>query len=364
MALAALAVSASALLATPAHAHISMVGALKSRDTVVETGKDPQKSFPCDGKKGDGPTYTFEPGATIKLEISEDIPHPSYFRIAFDNDGDDNFVSPKSIKPIEADRKCPFDGADKCGDSDFCNVTSATGGAAVLWDNLDSHPASAAFGKKWAWNVKLPNVECANCTIQVIQVMEDVAHGAYCPPDSCTDPKDSFEDIYHRCIDIKLVKGATSSAGTTKDAVSNKGEQCAAKDSPPIASNDAGVPASSDAGSPTADAGVTVKDAGSSKPTAKDAGSSKPGTAPPGEGTDDDDSDDDSTAVGSTKDAGKGTKRDAGKASSSDDEVTTPAKVDDGGCSVAPSNTGSSGAAWSLLALSALLARRKRSRSI
>ena len=80
--------------ALPVHAHISMKGALMSR------GGD-QKSSPCDGKRGDGPEYTFAPGATITLAVSEDIAHPSYFRIAFDNDGED-FVEPASIKPIEA----------------------------------------------------------------------------------------------------------------------------------------------------------------------------------------------------------------------------------------------------------------------
>jgi hypothetical protein len=203
--------------ALPAQAHIIMVGEIVSR------GGD-QKMSPCDGAKGSGPVYTFEPGATINLQLMEPVPHPSYFRISFDDDGDDNFVEPASIKPIDSARKCPFDADDQCGDSDFCNVTSSAGDATVLWDNLNPHlPADA---KAMSWNIKLPDVECENCTIQVIQVMEDTVHGAYCPQGSCANAKGSLEDIYHRCIDIKLVRGATNSAGATTAAVDNQGIDC------------------------------------------------------------------------------------------------------------------------------------------
>jgi hypothetical protein len=217
--------------ASTAQAHISMTGALLSR------GGD-QKSSPCDGDKGDGQIYTFEPGATITLALNEAIPHPSYFRIAFDDDGDDGFVEPKSIKPIEASRACPFDKDDQCGESDFCNVVSATG-ATVLWDNLNPHTSAQA--KSMTWNVKLPDIECENCTIQVLQIMEDTVHGAYCPQGSCANAANSLEDIYHRCIDIKLKKGATNSPGTTTAPVNNMGMQCMAEG--PVAMNpDAGVP--------------------------------------------------------------------------------------------------------------------------
>jgi MYXO-CTERM domain-containing protein len=360
MTLAALALGASTLVALPARAHINVVGMLKSR------GGD-EKHFPCDGKRGDGPVYTFQPGATITIGIDEAIAHPSYFRIAFDNDGEDGFVEPKSIKPIDSSRKCPSSEHDQCGDADYCNVVS-TDGATVLWDNLNPHLANAA--KSLTWNVKLPDIECDNCTIQVIQVMEDDAfHGPYCPSDSCKEPSGYVEDLYHRCIDIKLVKGATNSPGTTTAPVNNMGMQCTAKDAPPTTTaSDAGVATATDAGATTTtktDAGA-AKDAGGAKPAAKDAGSSATGGgSSDDQASDDGASDDDTSATGSTKDAGKGTKKDAGSSSSSDDDSDTakPAKVDDGGCSVAASRGSASGALWSLLALSALLVRRKRDRA-
>jgi hypothetical protein len=211
-----LAMTTSTLAALPARAHIDMQGPLMSR------GGD-QKQSPCDGERGDGPVYTFEPGSTITLTVNEVIPHPSYFRIAFDDDGDDAFVEPASIDPIDSNRACPYNANDKCGESDFCNVTSANGGATVLWDNIEPHLAGAP--RSYTWNVKLPDVECDNCVIQVLQVMEDVIHGAYCPTGSCTDS--SLEDIYHRCIDIVLQRGATNSPGTTTMPVAIDGEECA-----------------------------------------------------------------------------------------------------------------------------------------
>jgi hypothetical protein len=239
---------AATAFATPAHAHIVMKGALLSR------GGD-QKMFPCDGKRGDGPVYTFAPGTTVTLSIDEQIPHPSYFRIAFDNDGDDDFVEPKSIKPIEASRQCPYDANDKCGAADYCNVEKPDG-AGVLWDNLNPHVASAA--KSLTWNVKLPDIECDNCTIQVIQVMEDTVHGAYCPSDSCKDT--SLEDLYHRCIDIKLVKGATNGPGATTMPEQNMGMQCTSGATPGGMAGAGGASAGS--GSAVAGSGSAVAGSG------------------------------------------------------------------------------------------------------
>jgi MYXO-CTERM domain-containing protein len=194
-----------------------MKGALQSR------GGD-QKMSPCDGKRGDGMVYTFAPGATITLAVNEDIPHPSYFRVSFDDDGED-FVEPLSIDPIDKTRACPFDPDDQCGKADYCTQAGVAKGARVLWDNLDPHLAADAKGG--SWNVKLPDVECDNCTIQVLQIMEDTVHGAYCPQGTCAASANSLEDIYHRCVDIKLVKGAPSGPGATTDAIKNMGVDCA-----------------------------------------------------------------------------------------------------------------------------------------
>jgi MYXO-CTERM domain-containing protein len=325
-----------------AHAHINMSGALMSR------GGD-EKNFPCDGTRGAGPVYTFEPGSTITLSVNEVIPHPSYFRITFDDAGEDAFVEPKSIKPIDPTRACPFDANDKCDAADYCNVKSASGGPTVLWDNLNPHLAGAT--KTYTWNVKLPNVECDSCVIQVLQIMEDTVHGAYCPTGSCTDF--SAEDIYHRCIDIQLKKGATNSPGTTTAPVNNQGIDCvqmaggaptAGTGSVGTSGTGGGAPATAGA---TAIAGTTATaggNAGAGVPIAGNpggvptgaAGASKPG------------------AAGST--GGTGT----GVVQGSTPGVAPPSGGKSGCSVVSGRSAGSASAGWLLLLLAAALTFMRR----
>jgi hypothetical protein len=363
-----------------AHAHIDMLGALKSR------GGD-EKEVPCDGARADGTVYMFEPGATVTLGVTEAISHPSYFRIAFDNDGEDGFKEPASILPIDKTRACPFNSDDQCGKSDFCNVKSTTG-ATVLWDNLDPHLAGAGTGQ-YTWTIKLPNVECTNCTLQILQVMEDTVHGAYCPQGSCaqscsslipglsTCSDGSAQDIYHRCVNITLKKGVgTSGPGNATGPVTAKGVDCLAGEG----GGDAGV--SGDAGA--VDSGVppaTQVDASTATGTRPgDAGgviSTSTGATTGGGST---------TSVGGT---GTGTSPgvSAGTAGGATGTTVSPAtgtaggtggvptgtaggtqlpasNDDDGGCSVASGsrrNAVSGAVTLSLLALS-FVARRRRVR--
>jgi hypothetical protein len=194
------------LSASVARAHISLEqgGTHKSR-----YGDGEIKDGPCgreNGTRGEH-VYTYEPGQTITISAVEFIPHPGYFRIAFDSDGDDDFVDPRSIDPVDPKRPCPVNADDKCGESDFYNND------AVLMDNLNPHLAQGE--KTWTWQVKLPDIECDNCTLQLVQVMEDNgAHGPYNPK---ATSKETFyiEDVYHQCIDIVLKRKASGDGGAT-----------------------------------------------------------------------------------------------------------------------------------------------------
>lgn len=206
------------LSAEAAHAHIIMDGELKGRE-------GDQKSAPCEGLARSADPYVFEPGATITLAAIEAIGHDGYFRISFDDDGTD-FVDPQSIAPINPDRygagkKCLGTADDRCGKSDFCSVSSTGKGARVLWDQLDPHLGTdVSFGQTREWTVKLPNVECDNCTLQVMQVMEDPADGAH-------GPFDGEGDLYYRCVDIVLKKGVGKTPGTATGPATNDGIECA-----------------------------------------------------------------------------------------------------------------------------------------
>src|SRR5262245_8115038 len=95
---------AAVAVARPASAHISLeaAGTHNSRygDGLIKDG-------PCGKAGGTRGTnvYTYAPGQTITVSLRETIPHPSYFRFAFDNDGDDGFIEPASILPIDPNRK-------------------------------------------------------------------------------------------------------------------------------------------------------------------------------------------------------------------------------------------------------------------
>ncbi|MBM4361702.1 MAG: lytic polysaccharide monooxygenase [Deltaproteobacteria bacterium] len=170
---------------------------------------DNNKEGPCGlagAPRGEN-VYTYEAGSTIQVSVKETISHPSYFRIAFDDDGDDAFADPAWIDP--PNREClandPTDFCKKGEGGDFFNNDS------VLMDNLEQHNYQEPIiggdnGPVYTFDVKLPDVACDNCTLQIIQVMQDPApiHAPYTPGE---------EDIYYQCIDLVLTKAATPDAG-------------------------------------------------------------------------------------------------------------------------------------------------------
>jgi len=186
------------LFATPALAHISLE---QGGTHLSRYGESYLKEGPCGKAGGTRGTniYTYAPGSTITVSFVETISHPSYFRFAFQASGDDQFKEPASIQPIDPSRPCPIDSGDHCGPSDYYNTPNVL----PMMDDLDPHLAGNS-GQKYTYQVTLPNVECDNCTLQLIQVMEDNQfHGDYDPT-----PGVGIPDIYHQCIDLVLKAGA------------------------------------------------------------------------------------------------------------------------------------------------------------
>jgi hypothetical protein len=203
-----------------AHAHLSLE---QGGTHMSRYGDDEIKDGPCGrdgGARGEN-VYTYEPGSTITIKAKEFIPHPGYFRIAFDSDGDDGFLDPQSIKPIDPERACPYDANDKCGESDFFNNET------VLMDNLDPHLSNGQ--PTYTWEVKLPDIECDNCTLQIIQVMEDTVHGPYAPKGTANEIF-YIEDIYHTCIDVVLARGANPDDNPEPPPVEDDGSDGSADD--------------------------------------------------------------------------------------------------------------------------------------
>ena len=160
------------VVSTTASAHII----LTSHDS--RYGRREIKQGPC-GRRGgmrSENVYTYAPGQTIVLVWDEFIPHPGHFRIAFDADGDDDFVDPADY-------------------DDFLT------NEAVLLDNLFPHDRGGAMSD-WTQEVTLPDIECDNCTLQLTQMMTDK------PPYEI-----GTNDLYYNCIDLVLRRGAGPDAG-------------------------------------------------------------------------------------------------------------------------------------------------------
>jgi hypothetical protein len=120
------------------------------------------KEGPCGaaGSTRGSTVKTFAPGATINVEWDETVDHPGHYRIAFDDDGDDVFVN-----PISPDDNFPFTLKEPIADKE---------------------------GGHYRQRVTLPTAPCANCTLQLMQIMT-------------TDvPYNSF---YYQCADIAIAEG-------------------------------------------------------------------------------------------------------------------------------------------------------------
>jgi hypothetical protein len=149
-----------------AGAHVELI----SHET--RHGHDGIKFGPCglpDSERGSN-VYRYEPGETITLVWDEYIYHPGYFRISFDEQGDDDFVDPRAY---------------------FDFYTNDT----VLLDDVYRHDQRG--DNIFSIDLTLPYVECDECTLQLAQIMTDKP--PYVP---------GTNDLYYNCVDLVLPEPA------------------------------------------------------------------------------------------------------------------------------------------------------------
>lgn len=171
--------AALALLAADAGAHIDM--------TYPVAREMNQKAGPCGvagSVRGDNITV-LDPGATITVTWNETIAHPGWFRISFDDNGDDGFINPATIDDVN---------------------NSPT----VLFDEIANPDGLGSYSQE----VTLPNMECDNCTLQLMQVMLDKQ------PEIWGD-----NEFYYRCADLVLgmAPSTTSTSGNTSSSSTTGG---------------------------------------------------------------------------------------------------------------------------------------------
>ncbi len=152
------------------------------------------KAGPCGaaGSTRGANVTTLMAGSTITVKWDETIDHPGHYRISFDTDGQDFIVpltandSTMGLENVVADLIMDIQGAP-----------------------LPDAP------RPYTFDVTLPNIECTNCTLQLIQMMTD-------KPPYTTDA--ASNDIYYQCADITLVANAPDAGtGSMPDAGMDEG---------------------------------------------------------------------------------------------------------------------------------------------
>ncbi|MBL4636882.1 MAG: lytic polysaccharide monooxygenase [Kofleriaceae bacterium] len=118
-----------------------------------------QKQGPCGAEGGTrGTPVTYKPGETITVRWDETVDHVGHYRLAFDMDGQDDLPLP--VNPNDSFPSILVD-----------QIPDRTGGG------------------EYSQEITFPNMECDNCTLQLIQIM------------TTNVPYNSF---YFQCVDIIL----------------------------------------------------------------------------------------------------------------------------------------------------------------
>lgn len=222
------------VLSTPASAHIDL-------DYPPSTTTNQKSPAPCGvkGQRRPATTTTFKPGEEITVKWTETVSHTGHFRIAFDTDGMDDLKNPTSFTDIKNPPVAP-----------------------ILADGI---PHKAGAGK-YEHKVKLPNVTCTNCTLQVIQVMTDK------PPFG----PGGGDDFYYRCADIVLAGDTGPGDGGAPDATVDM--------SPPGTGGSAGTGGSPGTGGTSTGTGGAPAGTGGATGTGGSGATATGGSAPAGTG--------------------------------------------------------------------------------
>jgi hypothetical protein len=263
------------------------------------------KSGPC-GQTTNGRTANvnvFAPGQTITVTWNEYIDHPAYYRIAFDDDGDDGFL-------MRTDGQTDPTADDPDTIEAALNMDAQI--LAIVKEENDTTAGPSTDIR--SVDVTLPNVTCENCTLQVIQYMYN-------------NPGQG----YFQCADIAL--RAAEQVGENADAGLG-GEGGSASAGEAGAAGAGGAPSSGSAGTSS--------------------GGSASTPLPPRGGTGG------TGGTGAAAGAGGAPSGAAGSAAST--PVASDDDDDDGGCTISThASDGSSAGLVSLLALGLGLIARRRS---
>jgi hypothetical protein len=189
--LVAAACASAALCAAPAAVQAHFV--LQAPASWLEENQigDPQKLGPCGGVSSDpgkptGAVTAVTGGSLLHVSILQTVYHPGHFRIALS-------VLDRAELPPDPDA------VTRPGPNGPISVSARidpTPKPPVLVDGLwEQHQPISNHRSET--DLRLPNIDCAHCTLQVIQFMEE--HGE--------NPDGRF--TYHHCADLKITADPT-----------------------------------------------------------------------------------------------------------------------------------------------------------
>ena len=127
-------------------------------------------------------------GDTIHIKIKETIYHPGFYRVAL-------AVKDRAELPKDPDA---ITRQGTRGPISVSGRIESNPQLPVLADGLFLHHAAPAKDTFWEADVKLPNINCDKCTLQIIQLMTEQSKAPYDPS------AEDADDIYYQCIDLRL----------------------------------------------------------------------------------------------------------------------------------------------------------------
>jgi len=153
---------------------------------------DPQKTAPCGGPatEANGPSGIVNKavgGSMLHIKVQETVYHPGHYRIA---------LAVNSREELPADPETVLKDSAK-GPQSVSTVIQNPPMPPLLADGLFAHAAKSAetdfvTQRPWETDVRLPNINCAKCTIQIAQFMAE--HGR----------NKAGDFTYHHCADIAI----------------------------------------------------------------------------------------------------------------------------------------------------------------
>ena len=193
-------VAALAIAAPAASARFELPGAaphfklLEPTSWLIENDRgDPQKAGPCGGSNTDWGEASYVVnqavgGQMLHLRIQETIYHPGHYRVALAVNSPTELPPDPEVTTRDSDR----------GPWSVSAVIQDPPQIPVLADGLFVHSTRPADGMQvFEADVRLPNINCEKCVLQVVQFM---AEHAFNNPGGYS---------YHHCADLQITADPT-----------------------------------------------------------------------------------------------------------------------------------------------------------